>query len=178
MQFNNSEIKRRNPIKRNSLFLGEADFEYEMMLGRDYIEQDVNQTIVLYQVDLNTTKVDDIYMEAKKGDIRFKTPIEIPVIYELGDAELKQYDKSYQKGQYVKTGKLTFGVYEMTLEENDCDIKRGDYVGIQVTPEHMEFFAVVDDGRVNYANNLSYYGVKPYYRKITAASVDKNEFNG
>jgi hypothetical protein len=35
-----------------------------------------------------------------------------------------------------------------------------------------------DDGRVNYANNLSYYGIKPYYRRITAASVDKNEFNG
>ena len=66
----------------------------------------------------------------------------------------------------------------MTLEENECDIKRGDYIGIQVTPEHMEFFAVVDDGRINYANNLSYYGVKPYYRRITAAPVDKNEFNG
>jgi hypothetical protein len=177
MKFNNSEMKRRNPIKRNSMFLGESDFEYEMMLGRDYVEQDVNQTIVLYQVDLTNTMVDDIYMDAKK-DIRFKTPVELPVIYEIGESELKQYDKTHQKGVYVKVGTLTFGVYESTLEEYECDIKRGDYIGIQVTPEHMEFFSVVDDGRLNYANNLSYYGVKPYYRKITAASVDKNEFNG
>ena len=57
-------------------------------------------------------------------------------------------------------------------------MKRGDYIGLQVTPERMEFFTVVDDGRINYSNKQSYYGRKPYFRKISAAPVDKNEFNG
>ena len=84
MKFNNSEIKRKNPIKRNSLFLGENDFEYEMMLGRDYVEQDVNQTIVLYRVDRSKTQMNDIYNESKQ-EISFLPPIEIPCLYEIQD---------------------------------------------------------------------------------------------
>ena len=178
MQSTNGEIKRRNPITRNNMFCSEEDFKYEMMLATDYIEQDMGQTIVLYEVDLENTQVDDIYKEAKKDNIRFKTPIELPVVYELEEAQLKEYDKSQQRGVYVKMGKLTFSVLEKTLEENQCDIKRGDYIGLQVTPERMEFFTVVDDGRINYSNKQSYYGRKPYFRKISAAPVDKNEFNG
>ena len=177
-RFENNEIRRKNPITRNSMFMSDSDFEYSMMVGREYVEQVMGQTVVLYEVDLDTTKVNDIYMDSEKGNIRFKTPIELPVVYELQDADLKQYDKNHNKGVYVKLGKLVFGVYEMTLAENDCDIKRGDYIGLQVTPEKMEFFTVIDDGRINYANNMSYYGRQPYYRKIECAPVDKNEFNG
>lgn len=160
------------------MFMSQADFDYEMELGRSYIEQDCGQTIVLYEVDLENTKVSDIYMDSEKDAIRFKTPVELPVVYELEEPDMKQYDKNQQKGVYVKMGKLTFSVYEMTLVENECDIKRGDYIGLQVTPEKMEFFTVVDDGRVNYANSMSYYGRTPYYRKVVCAPVDKNEFNG
>ena len=52
------------------------------------------------------------------------------------------------KGYYVKVGRLEFQIMEKELEENQCDIKRGDYIGLQVTPEHMEYFIVTDDGRV------------------------------
>lgn len=176
--FNNGEVKRRNPITRNSMFMSQSDFDYEMMIGRNYVEQDMGQTIVLYEVDLDNTKINDIYMDSEKDGIRFKTPVELPVVYELEEPDLKQYDKTHQKGVYVKMGKLTFGVYEMTLVENECDIKRGDYIGLQVTHEKMEFFTVIDDGRMNYANKMSYYGRQPYYRKVVCASVDKNEFNG
>lgn len=160
------------------MFMGQGDFNYEMMLARNYVEQDVGQTIILYEVDLDNTLVSDIYMESTKDNIRFKTPIELPVIYELEDADMKQYDKNFSKGVYVKLGKLTFGVFESTLIENECDIKRGDYIGLQVTQDKIEFFTVVDDGRVNFSNSMSYYGRQPYYRKVICAPVDKNEFNG
>lgn len=160
------------------MFMSGSDFNYEMMMARSYVEGDVGQTIVLYEVDLDTTQVSDIYMESSKNNIRFKTPIELPVIYELEDANLKQYDKNFSKAVYVQLGKLTFGVFESTLQENECDIKRGDYIGLQVTTDKMEFFTVVNDGRINYSNNMSYYGRQPYYRKVVCAPVDKNEFNG
>ena len=83
MQFDNWEIKRRNPITRNSMFMSQSDFNYEMMIGRNYVEQDMGQTIVLYEVDLDNTKVNDIYMDSEKDSIRFKTPVELPVVYEL-----------------------------------------------------------------------------------------------
>lgn len=170
--------RRRNPVKRNSKFFSGEDFELEMDFGREYVEEDANQTVVLYEVDLDSTKVDDIYHEASKDAIRFKTPVEIPVVYQIDNAELKAYRGSQAKGYYAKTGKLTFGVYEQTLKDNDCDIKRGDYVGVQITPEHMEYFTVADDGRVNYDNAHMMFGTRPYYRTVVCSPVDNNEFQG
>jgi hypothetical protein len=128
---------------------------------------------------LEKTKVNDTYNEATKDAIRFKTPIVLPVIYEIVDAETKSYNNKIQTGYYAKTGKLTFSVLLSTLEENHCDISRGDYIGIQIDTEHREYFTVVDDGRVNMTSNkFTLYVTKPYARTIIAASVDAGEFNG
>ena len=70
-----------------------------------------------------------------------------------------------------KLGQLDFIIYTKELEENDCDIKRGDYIGLQVTPEHMEYFIVTDDGRVNYDNEHTLWGTVPFYRSIKCAVV-------
>ena len=71
----------------------------------------------------------------------------------------------------MKVGKLNFAIYLKELEENNCDIKRGDYIGLQVTPEHMEYFIVADDGRVNYDNAHTLWGTVPYYRSIACTAV-------
>lgn len=179
LQVNNEHMKKKVPIKRNNKFFSGEDFQLELEIAKEYLEQDANQTVVLYQVDLEKTQVNDIYKEAKKGAIRFKMPLEIPVIYEIQDAELKAYNAQLMKGYYAKTGRLTFSVLLSTLEEFGCDISRGDYIGIQITPQHMEYFTVTDDGRVGMtANKFTMYGTMPYARTIEAASVDLNEFNG
>jgi hypothetical protein len=147
--------------------------------AKEYIEQDANQTVILYRVDLEKTKVNDIYKEASKDAIRFLPPIELPVVYEIGDAEMKAYGTKMQKGIYSQTGKLTFSVLISTLEEYDCDISRGDYIGIQIDSTHREYFTVTDDGRVaSMSNKFTMYGTKPFARKIECASVDLGEFNG
>ena len=148
LQFNNTEIRRKNPIKRNNKFFGSEDFDLHIRWMQEYIEQHANQNVILYQVDLSKTQVNDTYKEAQKDAIRFKTPVELPVVYEIQDAEMKTYNNQQMKGYYVKTGKLVFSVLLRTLEEMECDINRGDYIGIQITPEHMEFFVVADDVRV------------------------------
>ena len=94
----------------------------------------------------------------------------------FNDSELRSYDKQHFKGMYLKTGKLHFSIYEKTLEENECDIKRGDYIGIQINPDHIEYFIVTNDGRKNYGNSQTMYGVKPFYRNVECAPVtDNNE---
>lgn len=179
IQFNNTAVRKRNPIKRNNKFFSKEDFDLEIEIGKEYVEEDANQTVVLYEVDLEKTKVNDIYQEANKGAIRFKPPVEIPVVFTIDDAEMKSYDSKQIRGRYAKIGKLTFGVYISTLDEYGCDIKRGDYIAVQVTPEHIEYWTVTDDGRVDsYSNKNSMYGTRPYYRKISCAPVDANEFNG
>lgn len=178
LEFNNSKSNHKVPVVRNNKFFGMEDFDLEIGFATEYLEQDANQTVILYQVDYENTKVDDIYKEAKKDAIRFKTPIEIPVIYDISDAELKSYNSKLQKGIYAQTGKLTFSVLLSTLEEYDCDISRGDYIGIQINPDHREYFTVTDDGRVGMTSNkFTLYGTKPYARTIQCAQVDSTEFN-
>lgn len=179
MALTNNINKKRVPVKRNTKFFGVDDFNLELEFAKEYIEQDANQTIILYRVDYSKTKVNDIYKEAKKDAIRFYNPIELPVVYEIDDAELKAYGNKIQKGVYSQTGKLKFSILISTLEEYECDISRGDYIGVQVDSTHREYFTVTDDGRVNsMSNKFTMFGTKPFARTIECASIDKNEFNG
>lgn len=174
----NIQKTNKVPINRNNLFYSEKDFQYEMEIGKNYLEQDVNQTVILYEVDLNKTNLDAIYSESKSDSIIFKPPVELHVLYNVEPGELSSYDKSKNLGTYIKSGKLTFGVYQSTLDELDAEIKVGDYIGVQVTPTHMEFYTVVNDGRNNYDNSHSVFGYKPAWRSISCAYVNPNEFNG
>ena len=67
IQHNNADYRRRNPIKRNAKFFSKEDFDLEIDIGKEYLEQDAGQTVILYEVDLNKTKVSDIYKEAQKA---------------------------------------------------------------------------------------------------------------
>jgi hypothetical protein len=179
IEFNSTKIQRKVPIKRNNKFFSGEDFDLELDFAKEYIEQDANQTIILYRVDLEKTQVNDIYKEAQKDAVRFLPPIELPVVYEIGESELKAYGTKLQKGIYAQTGKLSFTVLLSTLEEYGCDISRGDYIGVQIDSSHREYFTVTDDGRVGTTSNrFSLYGTMPYARKIECASVDLGEFNG
>lgn len=179
LQFNNGKNTNKVPVTRNNKFFGMEDFDLEVGFATEYLEQDANQTIILYQVDLEKTIVNDTYVEAKKDSIRFKTPVVLPVIYDISDSEIKAYNNKLQTGYYAQAGKLTFSVLLSTLEEYKCDISRGDYIGIQIDTDKRIYYTVTDDGRVGTTSNkFTLYGTKPYARTITAAVVDNVEFNG
>ena len=175
LKFNTNNI-RRVPINRNSLFYDAETFALEREIGKDYIEQDMGQTVVLYQVDASQTQTDAVYGESSSDEVAFKTPVEIPCTYKIEEPELKSYEKSKQLGTYMKTGKLTIGVYQETLVELNVEIKKGDYIGVQISPEHMEFFVVNNDGKNNYDNAHSLWGTVPLYRTIQCSPVDTSEF--
>lgn len=172
----NKNIPRRVPINRNNLFYSEEDFAFEREIGKNYIEQDMNQTVVLYQVDLDKTNADALYGETKANQVVYKAPVEIHCVYEISEPELKSYDKTKNLGTYMKTGKLTIGVYQETLDELGVDIKKGDYIGVQISQTHMEYFTVSNDGRNNYDNAHTLFGIEPLFRTIEGYQIDKSEF--
>ena len=63
--------KLQLPVK-NNMFYSEEDFSYETDLIERYIEEDINQSVVLYEVDRSKTNVNAIYKEATSGNIRYK----------------------------------------------------------------------------------------------------------
>ena len=48
------------PINRNNIFYSEKEYEYETDMLMEYIEGDLNQTVVIYPVDRIRTKIDAI----------------------------------------------------------------------------------------------------------------------
>lgn len=175
IQFNNNTT-RRVPVNRNNLFYSDEAFMYDIEMGKNYVEQDMNQTVILYQVDLTKTNADAVYGETSEDGVEYMMPVEVPCVYEIEEPELKSYDKSKSLGTYMRTGKLQIGVYQATLDELGCDIKKGDYIGIQVDEQRMIFFSVLQDGLNNYDNKHTMYGTRPFYRSITCSPVDKSEF--
>ena len=165
------------PISRNNLFYSAEDFEFETDLIDGYLEEDLNQTVVVYEVDRKRTNVNDIYKEAKKDTISFLPPKEIPCMFEIQDAQLNAFDSKSSTGTYQISGNLTVYVTTNALGKYKCDIKRGDYLAIQIDEHRMSYFTVTDDGKVNNANKLMVGGYKPSYWRIISAAPAQ-EFRG
>lgn len=169
---------RKSKINRNTMFYSDADFELEQEIGMDYIEQDINQTIVLFRVDRKSMRV-NLYGETiEDDDVAYKEPVELNVLFSLSESTNKTYEKGQNLGRYMQAGNLRFTIYEKTLSDNDVDISYGDYVGLQVNPDTMIYFVVSNDGKINYDNKHTMYGTRAFYRTIDCVSVDKTEFNG
>ncbi len=167
----------RLPVNRNNLFYSEDDFELETDIVMGYMEEDLNQTVVVYEVDRVKTNVDDIYKDAV-DKIRFEMPHEIPCMYEIKDSELKSYDTKSQNGVYAISGNLTVYTMPKILEKYGCDIKRGDYLGVLADNNRMAYFVVTDDGKINYSNQSHVGAYRPAYRIIQATPVTDEEFKG
>lgn len=98
------------PINRNNLFYSEEDYDFETDIVMDYMEEDTNQTVVVYEVDRDKTTVNATYKEIN-GTVRYKAPKEIPCLFEIKDSEIKSYDSKSSNGVYAIGGALT--VYVM-----------------------------------------------------------------
>ena len=165
--------------EKNKLFYSEDDFFYETDLVERYIEEDLNQSVVVYEVDRTKTNVNSVYKEASKGNIRYKAPRELPCMYEIKDAELKSFDDKSSTGVYTQDGNLIMFVLTKTMEKYGVEIKRGDYIGVQIDTNRMKYYTVVNDGKVNSANTHMLGGYKPAFRTIECTLVsDISEFNG
>lgn len=170
--------QRRVPITRNGLFYDREQFQFDMDLGKEYIEGDVGQRIVLYSVDIPRTNSNDLYGEANNEQITYAPPIEIPCIYEIEAAELRSYDKQKNMANFQKGGKLKFSVYTSTLLDYGRDIKAGDMIGVQASETEMLYYTVDNDGRNNYDNGKTLFGTVPVVRDFIASPVEKSIFNG
>ena len=166
------------PINRNNKFFSKEDFDFELELGMEYLQEDVNQSIILYEVDLEATNMNAVYKESNRNNIRFKTPKELTVIYEIEAPRTKSYENKTSGGIYSINGNLKVGVFQKTINDQNCEIKRGDYIGIAIDSERMAYFVVTDDGKLNTDNAHTMWGTKPIFRSIEATPVDNNEFNG
>ena len=168
--------QRKVPITRlNKFFVGE-DFDLDIAMGREWLEGDMNFTLVLYKVDRQKTKTDDVYGETVEDGIKFHPPVEFRGYVQIEQPENQDYGQSHMS--QMEPGNLKVGVYQDSLDELGIDIDYGDYIGYYETESRVRYYTVVNDGRVVSDNKHTYGGYKPFYRSITASPVNDNEFRG
>ena len=164
------------PINRSNKFFSGDDFDLEVDFGREWLEGDINIKVILFRVDSENI-VGDIYGEAPKGGINFKTPVELSVNFKMEEPQNKSYDTDGSL-RYKEHGKITFGVYQKHLQELDVDISYGDYIGYQEDETTIKYYTVSNDGVINSDNKHTINGYKGFYRTIECVPTSEDEFNG
>jgi hypothetical protein len=168
--------QRNVPITRLGKFFGGEDFALDVSIGREWLEGDMNFTLVLYNIDKQKTDTDDVYGEAVKDGIKFHPPREFKGYVKIMPPENKNLGNS--KLDQMEPGNLQVSVYQSHLDELGIDIEFGDYIGYYETETRVRYYSVVNDGRVVSDNKHTYGGYKPFYRTIIATIVTDNEFRG
>jgi hypothetical protein len=166
----------RVPISRIGKFFGAEDYDLDISMGEEWLHGDMNFTLVLYRVDRQKTKTDDVYGEALTDGIKFLPPVEFKAYVQIMAPENKYLGNS--KIDQVEPGNIRVSVYQKQLDELDIDINYGDYIGYYETENRVRYYVVNNDGRVISDNKHSYAGYKPFYRTIMASAVVDNEFRG
>lgn len=164
------------PITRLGKFFGGEDYTLDIGMGEEWLIGDMNFTVILYRIDRQKTKTDNVYGESLEDGIQFMAPVELkgyvqvmaPVDKMVGNSKVGQKEP----------GNMKFSIYQKTLEDLGVEIFMGDYFGYYETEDRVRYYTVVDDGYVRSDNRHSYGGYKPFYRTVVATFVSENEFRG
>ena len=169
-------MKSSVPVSRLGKFFGDNDFNLEVSMGQEWLICDMNFTCVLYRVDKNKIKTDDVYGEVVEDGIKFLPPVEFNAYVGIAAPENKMLGST--RIDQVEPGNITISVYIKTLDDLDIDIYFGDYIGYYDSENFVRYYTVVNDGRVVSDLKHTYKGFKPFYRTIIAARVGAYEFRG
>ena len=164
------------PITRLGKFFGGEDYRLDVNMGQEWLEGDMNFTVILYRIDRYKTKTDDVYGEALKDGIQFLPPVELKGYVQIMAPTNMKLGQS--KVQQDELGNMRFSVYQQYLDEMQVEIRFGDYLGYYETESRVRYYSVADDGRVVSDNKHTYGGYKPFYRTIIGTPVNENEFRG
>jgi hypothetical protein len=160
-----------------NLFIGEEDIAFYTEVGREVTEHFLQESFLLYRVDLQKISP-NLYGESKKKP--FRPPVEV-----FGRLDIESVPVSYQvPGGIMKRGQgsMTAHVYLEHLTELGLlirrdgqhvrlDLKVGDYIMFK-----GQYFEIKDDGFSQLNNEFAYVGDRRFYVTIKAVEVDEDRF--
>ena len=112
--------QRKVPITRLNKFFSDEDFDLDISIGQEWLHGDMNFTFVLYRVDRQRTKKDDVYGEVVSEGVQYHAPVELKGYVQI-EAPTNAFMGSSRIGQ-VEPGNLKVGIYQSYLEEMGVDI--------------------------------------------------------
>jgi hypothetical protein len=159
---------------RMGLFMTENSFELDVMYGRNFLQTDNVQEIILHKINLIETKSHNLYGQAKTKDKKFMSPVRINVMITVEDGKQENYG-GYQGGIVRDdTGNIIFGVYLKELEEKQIEIDRGDVIEYNISGQKNRYYEVESANNVTDTTNKTIGGFKSYWKRVTGVPVKED----
>lgn len=155
-------------------FVNELGFDFELTLGRDYVENEVAMEILYYEVESSKTEKSKLYGERKNSPIVHKPSKKLKCVINLDDPKQDEIAEGGLKKDYY--GTLEIAIYQQHLDENEVTVKLGDIIGYRTGTAEVRYFTIFNPDYVDVSNKKSFYGVRSFARIILARQLDKNEF--
>jgi len=162
------------------LFFGEKERAFFSSAGREITETILQESFMLYRMDLRRTQTHTLYGEAKSFQKVWKPEIKIK-----GRINVESVEPEYAAdGGLVKKGfgQFTAHIYMEHLQELDIvkyeqnqivvfDLNDGDFIGFK-----NQYYKIINNGHAQISNEFSWGGDRRFYITITAIEVDEDVF--
>jgi len=146
-------------------FYNQKDFEVDIKMSKDYIDEDMSLSVLLFQISI-TNSQKDIYGESMPNEKEFLDPVKLSVWISIPPSEKTKIGGSMLLNENVETVKL--GVYIDELDKLGIDIKRGDFILFDDN-DTKRFYEI--NTITNFTTSNQMYNYKAFYNDITATYV-------
>jgi hypothetical protein len=160
--------------QRYGLFMTENSFDLDVMYGRNFLQTDNVQEVIIHKINIIETKVHNLYGQAKSKDKKFMSPVRISVMVNVEEGKQEYYGSN--PGGIVRddTGNISFGVYLKELEEKKLEIDRGDIIEYNMSGQKNRFYEVESANNVTDTSNKTIGGFKPYFKRVIGVPVKED----
>lgn len=160
--------------QRMGLFMTDNSFDLDVMYGRNFLETDNAQEIIIHKINLNETKSHALYGQAKNKDKKFFPPVRIKVMVTVEEGKQENYGGNPGGIARDDTGKLIFGVYLKELEDKQLEIDRGDIAEYNLSGQKSRYYEVESVNNVSDETNKTIGGFKPYWKRVIGTPVKED----
>lgn len=159
---------------RFGLFMSNNSFDLDVMYGRNFLQTDNAQEVIIHKINVIETKSHALYGQAKTKDKKFMPPVRISVMVGVTEAKQNYYGDNPGGITRDDTGTITFGVYLKELEEKQLEIDRGDIIEYNMSGQKSRFYEVENANNVTDETQKTIGGFKPYWKKVTGVPVKED----
>jgi len=163
--------------QRMGLFMTNNSFDLDIMYGRNYLQTDNSQEIILHKINIIETKSNNLYGQTKAKDKKYMSPVRLKVMVSVADATQKYYGDNQGGITRDDTGNISFGIYLKELEEKHVEINRGDIIEYNMSGEKNRYYEVENANNITDETKKTIGGFKPYWKKVTGIPVKEDVTN-
>jgi len=160
--------------QRMGLFMTDNSFDLDVMYGRNFLETDNAQEVIIHKINVIETKSHTLYGQAKTKDKKFLAPVRVKVMLTINEGKQEYYGGNQGGITRDDSGNISFGVYLEELEEKQLEIDRGDIIEYNMSGQKTRYYEVESANNVADETKKTIGGFKPYWKRITGVPVKED----